>query len=512
MLEAEDIGLYKFDILSQRGLGKIKDSLEIIKENKGDEIDIHDIKKFKRDEKIKDLLREAKAIGCFYVESPAMRMLLAKLRCDDYLRLVAASSIIRPGVAKSGMMREYIVRFRDETVREKARAKLPELYELMEETYGVMVYQEDVIKVAHEFAGLSLAEADYLRRGMSWKFKQRNEFWKVREKFFNNCKTKNHDDKVVAETWTQIESFANFAFSKGHSASYAVESYQALYLKAYYPLEYMVATLNNGGGFYRKEIYVHEARMHGAKIERPCINNSTDLSVIKGKTIYLGLNMIAELEAGVMGEIICERKTNGFFLSLHDFVKRVPLSIEQMRLLIRAGTFQFTGKNKKELLWEIHSLINPLKKKEAVKELFEIKPRKWQLPELTDSWMDDAFDDQELFGFTLCSPFDLLRDTLLIDMKASDLKKHINKQVCIAGYLVTTKPTSTSRGERMSFGTFLDTEGHWIDTVHFPPSLKTSPFTGPGCYILSGKVTEEYDFCTLEISSMKRLPVIDREI
>jgi DNA polymerase-3 subunit alpha len=511
MIEAEDVGLFKFDILSQRGLGKIKDSLDIIKENQNVTIDIHAVEQFKVDEKVKVLLKSAKAIGCFYVESPAMRMLLAKLACDDYLRLVAASSIIRPGVSKSGMMREYIVRFRDEKLRAAARERLPLFYDILQETYGVMVYQEDVIKIAHEFAKLTLAEADCLRRGMSWKFKQRNEFYTVRDKYFSNCKSEGYPDQLVNDIWAQIESFANFGFSKGHSASYAVESYQALYLKAYYPLEYMVATLNNGGGFYRKEIYVHEARMHGAKIERPCINNSTDLCEIKGKTIYLGLNMIAELEAMVMGGIISERKTNGPFLSLHDFVKRVPLSIEQMRLLIRAGTFQFTGKNKKELLWEIHSLINPHKKRDPVKELFEIKPKSWQLPELTDSWMDDAFDDQELFGFTLCSPFDLLRDTLLIDMKASDLKKYVNKQVCIAGYLVTTKPTSTSKGERMSFGTFLDMDGHWIDTVHFPPSLKTSPFTGPGCYILTGKVTEEYDFFTLEVSSMKRLPVIDRE-
>ncbi|MCW3104233.1 MAG: polymerase subunit alpha [Bacteroidetes bacterium] len=511
MLEAEDIGLYKFDILSQRGLGKIKDSLEIIQKNKGVTIDIHDVEKFKSDEKVKELLREAKAIGCFYVESPAMRMLLAKLRADDYLRLVAASSIIRPGVAKSGMMREYIVRFRDEGVREKARAKLPELYELMEETYGVMVYQEDVIKVAHVFAGLSLAEADFLRRGMSWKFKERNEFWKVKQQFFDNCKAQKHDINVVQETWTQIESFANFAFSKGHSASYAVESYQALYLKAYYPVEYMVATLNNGGGFYRKEIYIHEARMHGATIVKPCINNSDGLCAIKDKTIYLGLNMIAELEQQLISGILEERRKNGSFSGLPDFVKRVSVSIEQMRLLVRAGTFQFTGRNKKELLWEIHSLINPLKKQEAVKELFDVTPKTWQLPELSDSWLDDAFDEQELFGFTLCSPFDLLREPVTSTIKAKELRSRVGETLSIAAYFVTAKNTNTTKGERMCFGTFLDMDGHWIDTVHFPPSLKAHPFSGPGCYTLTGKVTEEYDFCTLEVSNMKRLPVIDRE-
>ncbi|HLG04286.1 MAG TPA: PHP domain-containing protein, partial [Bacteroidia bacterium] len=175
MLEAEDIGLYKFDILSQRGLGKIKDALEIVQKNKGVTIDIHDLERFKKDETVKEILRAGDTIGCFYVESPAMRMLLAKLRADDYLRLVAASSIIRPGVARSGMMRAYILRYRDENERKKAREKLPALYDLLEETYGVMVYQEDVIRVGHAFAGLSLAEADHLRRGMSWKFKQRNE-------------------------------------------------------------------------------------------------------------------------------------------------------------------------------------------------------------------------------------------------------------------------------------------------------------------------------------------------
>jgi DNA-directed DNA polymerase III PolC len=511
MLEAEDIGLYKFDILSQRGLGKIKDSLDIIKENTGTVIDIHDVEKFKKDEKVKVLLREAKAIGCFYVESPAMRMLLAKLRADDYLRLVAASSIIRPGVAKSGMMREYIVRFRDEDARKKARAKLPVLYDIMEETYGVMVYQEDVLKVAHSFAKLTLAEGDCLRRGMSWKYKQRNEFYTVREKFFKNCKEEKYPENIVNEVWIQIESFANFAFSKGHSASYAVESYQALFLKAYYPLEYMVATLNNGGGFYRKEVYVHEARMHGATIVKPCINNSDALCVIKGTTIYLGLSMISELEHTVVTDVLNERTNNGPFADLHDFVKRIPVSIEQMRLLIRAGTFQFIGKNKKELLWEIHALINPLKKRETIKELFEIKPRSWQLPKLRDSWLDDAFDDQELFGFTLCSPFDLLREPVTSMMRSVHLKESVGKIISIPAYLVTIKNTGTSKGERMCFGTFLDIDGHWIDTVHFPPSLRQSPFTGPGCYMLTGKVTEEYDFTTLEVHSMKRLPIIDRD-
>jgi len=512
MLEAEDIGLYKFDILSQRGLGKIKDATELVKENQGVEIDIHEIAKFKQDEKVKAILKKGNTIGCFYVESPAMRMLLAKLKADDYLRLVAASSIIRPGVSKSGMMREYILRFRNKELREKARAQLPEFYDLLRETFGVMVYQEDVIKVAHFFAGLTLAEADYLRRGMSWKFKQRNEFATVKDNFFKNCKVKGYNEGFIIDIWNQIESFANFAFSKGHSASYAVESYQALYLKAHYPLEYMTATLNNGGGFYRQELYIHEARMHGATIVAPCINTSDINCVIKEKTIYLGLQMINELEDEVKLNIIAERNKNGIFKGTRDFIKRVPISIEQMRLLVRVGAFNFTQKNKKELLWEIHTLISPIKRKDTSNELFEVVHKEWKLPNLTSSALDEAFDEIELLGYSLCSPFELLREKITTTLTSKELLNYQNQSVTIVGYLVNTKKTQTSSGNSMYFGTFIDIEGNWIDTVHFPPSARQFPFNGPGCYTITGKVVTEYDFTTIEVEQMKRLAVVDREI
>ena len=126
-------------------------------------------------------------MGCFYVESPAMRMLMHKLQTASYLELVAASSVIRPGVAQSGMMREYIERHRDP---EKRRRAHPILLDIMPKTYGVMVYQEDVIRVAHYYAGLSLAEADVLRRGMSGKYRSREEFLAVERQFFSNCRRK----------------------------------------------------------------------------------------------------------------------------------------------------------------------------------------------------------------------------------------------------------------------------------------------------------------------------------
>lgn len=511
MIEAEDIGLYKFDILSQRGLGKIKDSLEIIEKNKGEKIDIHDVKKFKQDERIKELLKRGKTIGCFYVESPAMRMLLTKLKTETYLGLVAASSIIRPGVAKSGMMREYIWRFRDKKRRQEAQKALPELYELLKETYGVMVYQEDVLKVAHLFAGLTLAEADILRRGMSWKFKERNEFGKVEEKFFGNCRRKGYDEKTITEIWHQIESFANYAFAKGHSASYAVESYQALYLKAYFPLEYMVATLNNGGGFYRPELYLHEARMHGAKIELPCINNSEAITSIKGDTVWLGFQHIQSIELNTIGSILTERNINGTFKSFRDFMKRVSITLEQLRLLIRIGTFRFTGQNKKALLWDAHFLLGNAKRTHPIHELFDVGAKEFKLPPLYHHPHEDTFDEIELLGFPLCSPFSLLKEPPAVQLKSADLVHHIGKTVSIIGYLIHIKNTPTSKGEKMQFGVFLDLDGHWLDTVHFPPAVKRFPFSGPGCYLITGKVVEEFEFLSIEVSAMQRLPYISME-
>ena len=512
MIEAEDIGLSKFDVLGQRGLSKIKDSMQLIEDNTGDMVDIYDFKKFKKDKKVKALLREGLAIGCFYVESPAMRMLLKKLQADDYLRLVAASSIIRPGVSKSGMMREYILRYRHPERREAARKQLPELYDIMKETYGVMVYQEDVIKVAHYFAGLTLAEADILRRGMSWKFKQRNEFDKVRDKFFANCDAKNYPKAIIAEVWKQIESFANYAFSKGHSASYAVESYQALYLKAHYPLEYLVATINNGGGFYRPELYVHEARMHGAQIEVPCVNKSDGKTNIRGKVIHLGLGLMRDLNMDSIRSLLLARHTEGSFRSLADFIDRVDISLEQLKILIRIGAFRFTRKGKKELLWDAHFLMGSTKKTAPEKTLFNEKVKEFKLPPLHYHRLESAFDEIEILHFSVnTSPFALVESLPDIPLTAKEIPKHVGEIVEIVGYLIHVKGTSTSKKDYMSFGVFVDQRGHWIDSVQFPDVARRYPFRGPGCYIIKGKVMDEFGFISIEVSELHRLNTVSMD-
>jgi DNA polymerase III alpha subunit len=505
---AEDIGLYKFDILGQRGLAKIKDALTIIRA-KGKDVDIHNISRLKNDGPSNDQLKVGMAIGCFYVESPAMRMLLRKLEVQDYLGLVAASSVIRPGVAQSGMMREYILRHRDKERRKWAQETFPVLYKIMPETYGVMVYQEDVIKVAHYFAKLTLAEADVLRRGMSGKYRSREEFQEVRKKFFSNCKDQGIDEAHTKDVWDQIESFAGYAFAKGHSASYAVESYQCLYLKAYYPLEFLVATVNNGGGFYSREVYLHEARKHGAEIHLPCINTSDVDAILIEKDIYLGLGMIATLTEETVITILKARNAHGVFQDFRDFVNRVPLSLEQLMVLIRINVFRFTGKDKKELLWDALFLLGKTKKTEPAASLFEPETTEFEIPPLWHHPLQQVYDEIELLGFTVTAPpFALLKEIPKGNVTASFFEFFKNQNVTLTGYLVHIKNTATKDGRRMYFGTFIDLHGEWIDTVIFPPVAEKNPFSGPGCYQLHGKVVEEFGFLSLEIIWQKRIPNI----
>jgi DNA polymerase-3 subunit alpha len=511
MHNAEDIGIYKFDILSQRGLGHIKESVRIIKKNRKEDVDIYRFHDFKKDEKVRELLRSSRAMGCFYVESPAMRQLLGKLQCEDYLTLVAASSIIRPGVAQSGMMRAYIERFHAVRNGGTYESIHPKMDELMKETYGVMVYQEDVIKVAHHFAGLTLTQADVLRRGMSGKYRSRKEFDKVRESFFENCKQRGYANEVTDRVWFEIESFSGYSFAKGHSASFAVESYQSLFLKAHYPLEFMVGVINNFGGFYSTEFYVHEARMSGAHIQAPCVNKSLYLTDIEGTNIYLGFIHLKGLESKLAKAIEEDRKRYGSFSGIFDFLKRMQPGLEQIRILIRIGAFRFTQRTRQELLWEAMLYFSEVKSKMPVHgELFALPEGNSQLPTLEYNPIEDAFDEIELLGFPLCDPFTLLKTTYRGDTVASELMQKLGKEVAMVGYLVTTKDTRTKNKDLMHFGTFYDCEGIVFDTVHFPNTAKQHPFRGRGFYGIRGKVVEDFGVPIVEVHSMKKLPLVKK--
>jgi DNA-directed DNA polymerase III PolC len=506
MYGAEDLQFHKYDVLSQRGLGHIKDAVELVKRNQGKAIDIHKVSEIKEDVNVKAQLKSGHCIGCFYIESPAMRGLLTKLHCDNYVHLVAASSIIRPGVAKSGMMREYIQRFHKP---ESVVYLHPVFEEHLGETFGVMVYQEDVMKIVHHFAGLDMDESDILRRIMTGKKKNSDTFRELERKFFSNCKERGYSDELSMEVWRQVESFSGYSFCKAHSASFAVESFQSLYLKTYYPLEFMTAVVNNFGGFYNAELYLHEARMCGANIHAPCVNHSTYLTNIYGKDIYVGFIHISQLEQKIAYQMVEERLKKGDYRSLKDFVNRVSATRETLELLIRIGAFRFTGMNKYELMWEKNAVYSPMTKQvQHSAALFEVDTEDYELPVMEEGKHEQAFDEIELLGFPLCSPFDLLKDEIKGDILAKDLKRYMGKYVQMVGYYVARKDVTTSNRKLMNFCTFLDREGRFFDTTHFPPSLAKYPFRGKGMYHVKGKVVDDFDFPSIEVEWMDKLAFV----
>lgn len=502
MFEAETIGLIKLDILSQRGLGHIKDTIELVRKNRGIVIDITRVEDFMKDEKVASKIRIADSIGCFYIESPAMRQLLMKLKCDDYLTLVAASSIIRPGVAQSGMMKTYIYNYHHP---DKVKYLHPKMEELLQETYGVMVYQEDVIKVAHHFGGLDMAESDILRRAMSGKYRGTEEMDKLEVKFFANCKERGYPEHISREVWRQIASFSGYSFSKAHSASFAVESYQSLYLKTYYPIEFMVGVINNFGGFYRTEVYFHKLKRAGAKLNAPCVNNSELYTSIKGNDVHVGLIHIEKLTDTLKEKILKERQQNGLFMNLHDFIERVQPGLEQLNILIRINALRFTGINKKDLLWKANFMQKRLKEQPAITALFQEPEPEFILPELSSHPLENAMDEIEILGFSLGNMFDLANTDYKGITLATQLEHCVNKEVTVLGYLVTTKDSRTKKGEHMMFGTFLDHKGDWLDTVHWPNTLVNYPFLGNGFYKITGKVMEDFGVYAVEVNVMEKV-------
>lgn len=503
MFSAEDISLNKFDVLSQRGLSHIKEAQRLIKLNRGIPIDIHDVEKFKQDEHVAAQIREANSIGCFYIESPAMRQLLKKLRCDDYITLVAASSIIRPGVAQSGMMKEYIYRYHH---RDEIKYLHPLFEEHLSETFGVMVFQEDVIKIAHYYGGLDLGKADILRRAMSGKYRSNNQFQMIRQEFFVSSKALGRDETLTAEIWRQMESFAGYSFNKAHSASFAAESYMSLYLKTYYPKEFMVAVINNFGGFYSTELYFLELLKTGGDIEPPCINNSDEHTNIQGSRAYVGFVHIKRLQEKLVELILDERRTNGDYLHLQDFIERTNVGIEQLDTLISIGAFRFTGKSKKHLLWE----ANFLQKKNQPQlhngpALFQEPPVEFVLPELPDTRLDDLYDQIEILGFPLSNPFELVDEDPGKYIRATELHLHKGQTVTALTYFITRKHVVTKYNDEMFFGTFVDAELNWIDTVHFPDSARNFPLHDSGFYRIIGKVAEDFSVFSIEVHKMEKV-------
>ncbi|MGC3943895.1 MAG: hypothetical protein QM762_05050 [Chryseolinea sp.] len=243
----------------------------------------------------------------------------------------------------------------------------------------------------------------------------------------------------------------------------------------------------------------------------PCVNNSERLTTIQGDSIYIGFIHLKGLEERLSKDIVAERSRKGNYTSMENFLSRIVIGLEQVRLLIRVGSFQFTGSTKQRLLWEAMLYFGKGERKQpGLTKLFDTEPKSFPLPPLERHELEDAFDEIELLGFPLCDPFLLLNTTQRGDTCARELTSRVGSHIHIIGYLVATKDTSTTKGEAMHFGTFNDMHGDVFDTVHFPDVAKRHPFRGRGFYGIWAKVTEDFGVPALEVSRMEKLPLVNK--
>ncbi|MFH1196404.1 MAG: hypothetical protein V1720_11920 [bacterium] len=457
------------------------------------DFDIYDYEMLFNDDSTRSIMRSGDTIGCFYIESPGMRSLLKRLNCDTFEMLTAASSVIRPGVAESGMMHEFIARHKDPARR---KYLVPEMEKHLGETYGVMIYQEDVIKVAHHIAGLTLEEADLLRRAMSGKMRSHNAMKQIADRFFSSCMEKGFSETITKELWRQIESFAGYAFCKAHSASFALLSFQVAYLKVHYPAEFMASVLSNRGGYYSAAVYIQESKRLGLNVLLPCINESAYEYAGKGKQIRIGLMAVKNLSRNSIDKIIDERVSNGKYVSLADFLVRTKIGYEEPATLIKCGAVDCFGLTRPSLMRLLDVYMHHRKIiDESYNSLFSFESFKLEKEVVTKrqySIEEICSIEYETFGYMVSRhPLDFF--SVVIEqpgiVKAADLVKYEGRKVKMVGWYMTSKRIKTRKGDIMKFLSLEDLTGTF-EAVLFPKVYQecAEKTISMGPYFLEGRV------------------------
>ena len=538
---AEDIGLVKIDLLGNRSLAVIRDVIASVKVNTGRQID-YTSDDPDDDEGAKALFRTGQTMGVFYTESPASRLLCAKSRADTFELLVLNTSIIRP--ASNRFIRIYLERLHGAPYEPLD----PSLRDTLAETFGVMVYQEDVVNVCARFAGMPLATGDGLRKALSKK-RPVKHLAAYAEEFFAGAHALGRDMETAAKVWEMVMSFAGYSFCKGHSCSYIRVAQHSCYLRAHYPAEFMAGVLANGGGFYAPFAYVAEAMRMGLRVLPPDVNESGYRTSGRGREVRVGLQFIKGLSAGAV-ERIEGAKGNGErgrgngtagdgrsrpfpvprspFTCLSDFRARTDLKPEDLRLLVKVGAFDSIagGMTRPMMLWEIDREQGTGNGERAEgspgatgscgngglsRSLFPVPGSPaGPTPRLREYDPDRRRRaEYELLGFTTDGhPMDLFSEQLarLRVVRSTDLARHVGRSVLCAGMLTTSKPVHTVKDEPMEFATFDDGTG-LIEAVLFPDIYRARGHVlfDQGPFVFRGKVEEEFGAVTLSVTSIDRL-------
>ena len=500
--QAEAAGLVKIDILGNRSLAVIRDALEAIRKNTGRDIDYASWQPL-ADAATRKLLRAGETMGCFYIESPATRQLLKRMFDDEeatagadlFEHLIMASSIIRP--AANTFIRKFVARMRGQSWN----CLHPLLDEVLAETYGIAIYQEQITQMAMALADFSAFEGDQLRKILSKKHKEK-KLADYRQMFLAGGKTKGIPEETLAEVWAQILSFAGYSFCKPHSASYALVSCKSAWLKANYPAEFMAAVIANGGGYYAPFAYLSEARRLGLRVLPPDINASDAPYTGQGHNLRVGLMQIQGLGRQALAMLLRARREGGPFVDFRDFLRRVRMASADVMLLVKAGCFDtLEGRERRPaLLWQL------LADRHACDGngnglLFAEPVAVPAAPAYDDETM--LRQERECLGMLLsCHPLLLHRRELarLKPVPANQLRQWAGRYVTMVGWWVTGKTVQDKDGRPMEFVSFEDTTA-LFDVTFFPRAYARfcRQLTRHRPYLLKGKVEEEFGVATLNV-------------
>jgi error-prone DNA polymerase len=363
--DIERLGIVKMDLLSLPTMTVIEDSLAEIKRNRGISIDLDKIPK--NDPEAFAMLRDGKTLGTFQLESPAQREMAGRLLPDRFEDIVISISLVRPGPLKSDMDKIYLPRRHG---KEPVTYIHPGLENALSETLGVILYQEQVLKVAHDLAGMSYAEADGFRRAMTHD-RTREEMEKMRDSFISSAARNGVGRRIASKVFEQLASFAAYGFCKAHAATYAVLAYQTLWLKCHYPAEFYAAVLSNQPmGYYPPRVLIADARRAGVEILPPDVNQSYDHYTVEGGAIRISLRQLKGISVEALESILSAR-ARGPFTSLRDFILRTNISQPITENLIKVGAFHSMA-NRSELLAQLPGLTKLKNKADRrTRQLFE---------------------------------------------------------------------------------------------------------------------------------------------
>jgi DNA-directed DNA polymerase III PolC len=498
----EDAGLVKIDLLGNRSLGVIRDAIHNVHAN-GEALDESHWEP-EDDDDTQTTLAQGRTMGCFYIESPAMRLLQQKAAVGDFEHLVIHSSIIRP--AANECIQEYLRRLHGgpwEPIH-------PLLDDVLEETFGIMVYQEDVSRAAMALAGFGDAEADGLRKVMSKKdrFRQLQDY---RKRFVAGARANGVADARIEAVWSMMMSFSGYSFCKPHSASYARVSFQAAFLKVHFPAEFMAAVISNQGGFYSTFAYVSEARRLGVEILPPDVRCSQIRWRGRCGCIRVGLMAVRGLAAATMDRIIYQRQKSPF-RSPDDFFDRVRPAEDEARTLIYCGALDGLAPDfsRGAILWLLARRQAGDMPSQSALPLF---PEREDHPAAPSLPPDDARvrlrREFQVLGF-LCARHPMTLFAPAVEraraVRAAELPRHLGRNVRFAGWLITGKVVHTKKGDPMEFLTFEDETGI-VETTFFPNAYDRfcHLIDRDRPYLLGGIVEENWGAATLTVHSVAPL-------